>query len=98
LHTSDGSNERKETTMRRKLIATIGAAATLGALGAGAATAAGYNSPVPGWGNRADCPYATTETPLRIHAQDGTGQNARDGAPLHALDGTGPHGPWAGGR
>jgi hypothetical protein len=84
--------------MTRRLAATIGAAATLGIVGAGAASAAGYSPPVPGWGNRADCPYSTTKTPLRIHAQDGTGRNARPGAPLHALDGTGPHGPWAGGR
>jgi hypothetical protein len=84
--------------MTRRLIASVAAVATLGALGAGAASAAGYSPPVPGWGNRADCPYSTTTTPLRIHAQDGTGQNARPGAPLQALDGSGPHGPWAAGR
>ena len=84
--------------MTRKLLATIGAVGALGAVGAGAAGAAGYAPPVPGWGNRADCPSSTANTPLRIHAQDGTGQNARPDAPLQALDGTGPHGPWAGGR
>jgi anaerobic selenocysteine-containing dehydrogenase len=84
--------------MTRKWMAAIAGAATLGLVGTAAASAAGYNPPVPGWGNRADCPYSTTKTPLRIHAHDGTGANARPGAPLHAHDGTGPHGPWAGGR
>jgi hypothetical protein len=83
--------------MKGKLVATVGAVVALGVTGAGFAEAAGYNG-VPGWGQRAECPYSTTKTPLRIHAQDGTGQNARPGAPLLAQDGTGPHGPWAGGR
>jgi hypothetical protein len=89
-------NARKEITMTRKLIATVGAVAVFGVVGAGAASAAG--NPSPGSGSRADCPYSTTNTPLRIHAQDGSGQNARPGAPLHLQDGTGPHNPWAGGR
>lgn len=85
--------------MTHKLIATVGAAATLGLVGAAAASAAGYHgSGQPGSGNRADCPYSTTSTPLRIHAHDGTGPNARPGAPLHLRDGSGPHGRWAGGR
>ena len=83
--------------MKRKLAAVIGAVAALGAIGVGAAGAAGYGSPVPGWGNRAECPYSTDGTPLRIHAQDGTGAKARSGAPLRAQDGTGPHGPWRAG-
>ncbi len=83
--------------MKRKLAAIVGAVAVLGAIGVGAAGAAGYGSPVPGWGNRADCPYSTDGTPLRIHAQDGTGANARPGAPLRLQDGTGPHGHWRAG-
>jgi hypothetical protein len=84
--------------MTRKVLTTIGAVSVLAAVGAGAATAARYTPPAPGYGHRADCPVATTKTPLRIHAQDGTGQNARPGAPLEARDGTGPHGPWHAGR
>lgn len=82
--------------MTRKLVAAVGAAATLGLVGVGAASAAGHHPPLAG--NHGDCPYSTTKTHLRIHAHDGTGRNARPGAPLHAQDGTGPHGPWRGGR
>jgi hypothetical protein len=91
-------HETKEETMTRKLIAATGATVALGLVGAGAAGAVGYNPPGPGLGNRADCPYSTTWTPQRIHAQDGTGVNARPGAPLHLQDGTGPHGAWHAGR
>lgn len=87
--------------MTRTKLAAIGAAtalAAVGAMGAGVAGAAGYDPPVPGWGKRADCPYSTTKTPLRIHAKDGSGRYARPGAPLHLEDGTGPHGPWMAGR
>jgi hypothetical protein len=85
--------------MKRKLAATIAAVVALGAIGTGVAGAAGYGPGGPGWGsgNSADCPYSTDGAPLRIHAQDGTGPNARSGAPFRLRDGTGPHGPWRAG-
>jgi hypothetical protein len=75
--------------MKHKLAATIAAVAVLGAVGAGGAVAAGYGPGNAGWGDRADCPYATDGTPLRIHAQDGTGAGTGAGARQRLRDGTG---------
>jgi len=41
---------------------------------------------------------AQNGTKQRVRAQDGTGVNARTNVPRGDCDGTGPHGPYNGGR